>query len=278
MKQQYHKALTISFKHDFFSDGNLRSLAVKPTAETELVLRNTGGLMVAFATGVHILYDSLHYGAERSRADFLEGGDSLKFLITNKDPNFFNYTSGFDTDISRSYFYFGNNSCAVASSKEVLHADPYVGKDDMRLADPKDQIFFAKPFGIMEIRMHKDLEESLQISFSSVSTYWCYVLSTAHLQELVNPAIVNKESREAFSGPELISLSEDRTALAFFSNGPIPHRERMKNTLQLVEDFNKETLSYKMVHPVLPGPDPKHISSLKTTAEYNNKNLSFIFI
>ena len=131
---------------------------------------------------------------------------------------------------------------------------------------------------MIDIRMHKDLENILEISFSSYSTYWCYVLSTDHLQELVNPAIVNKETKEAFTGPELIRLSETQTAPAFFSSKPIPYHERVKNMFQLVEEYNKETLSYKMVWPVLPGPNPKHISSIETTEAYKNKNLSFIFI
>lgn len=278
MMQRYQKAFSIFFKHDFFSDGKLKTFLIKPTAETERVLRNAGAMMVPFQDGIHILYDSLHNSTERSRTDFLKNEDNLRFLITNNDPNFFNYTAGLDTDISRSYLFFGNNSCAVTTGKEVLHSAPFVDKDDLRQTDPKDNISFIKPFGMIDIRMHKDLESSLEISFNSYSTYWCYVLSTDHLQKLVNPAIVNKKTKEAFTGPELIRLSETQTAPAFFSSKPIPYHERVKNMFQLVEEYNKETLSYKMVWPVLPGPNPKHISSLETTEAYKNKNLSFIFI
>lgn len=277
MMQRYQKACSVFFKHDFFSDGSLKALMVKPTPETERKLRNAGAIMVPFASGIHLLYDSFHTGTERSRIDFLANEDSFQFLLLNNDTNFYSYTAGFDTDISRNCLFLGNNSCALATGKEVLHVEAFVGKEDRRMPDAGDRNFFAKPFAMLELHMRKELENSLTITFSSTATYWCYVLSTAHLQELVKPAIVNKETKEVFAASQ-VWLPDDKMVPAFFSSSPIPHQQRMKNTFQLVEEYNQETHSYKIVSPSLPGPNPKYISSVKTTAEHQNKNLSFIFI
>jgi len=271
MMQQYHKAFSIFFKHDFFTDGNLRTLMVRPTAETEMILRNNGSMIVPYQYGIHVLYDSLCYGNERLRTEFLDSGEHLKFLIMNTDNNFFNYTTAFKTDISRNYFFFTNTGTG-------LHQGTHVGKEDFRQTDTKHPDFFVKPFGVIDIQLHSALEESLHISFSTASTYWCYVLSTNHLQELVNPAILNTETNEVFAGPEPARLPDHKTALLFFSKNPIPHYQRMLNTFQLVEEYQPETQNYKVVLPVLPGPNPQHITSIKTAEEHKTKNLSFIFI
>ena len=290
MMQQYHKAFSIFFKHDYFSDGNLRSLTVKPTAETSLILRNNGGMVVPFQYGVHVLYDSLCYGNKRLRTEFLESAGHLDFLITNKDHHFFNYTTDFDTDISSNYFFFTNTSIAeqrndvavarkeTSNGSTVLHKAEYVGKDDVRPVDSKAVDLFSKPFGVIALELHAALEENLRISFKTVSTYWCYVVSTDYLQELVSPAILNKETEELFSGPEPAQLYGDKTVLLFFSRDPIPHHQHMIHTFQLVEEYQPETHRYKVVLPVLPGPSPQRISSIKTTKEYQDKRLSFIFI
>lgn len=270
--QQYEKAFSIFFKHDFFPDGNLRSLTVKPTAETKLTLRNNGGILVPFQYGIHVLYDSLYYGNERLRRDFLGSAEQLKFLVMNMDNNFYNYTTEFNTDISCNYFFFTNTGNAN------LHTGAYVGKADFRKADTRTGDFFTKPFGVIDLQLHDALEESLQISFSTVSTYWCYVVTTDYLQELINPAILDKETKELFSGPEPSRITENQTAFLFFSKRPIPHYQRVPHTFQLVEDYQPETQRHKVILPVLPGPNPQYISAIEIAEQHKGKNISFIFI
>ncbi|MGY0035716.1 hypothetical protein [Pedobacter sp. NJ-S-72] len=229
-------------------------------------------MLVPFQHGVHVLYDSLCYGSERLRAEFLASAKQLNFLLMNRDHNFYNYTTAFNTDISRNYFFFTN------TDNSNLHTGTYVGKDDFRAVDTRDIDLFSKPFGMIDIHLHDALEESLHISFSTASTYWCYVLSTDYLQELINPAILDKEAQELFSGPEPTQLTENRTALLFFSKNPISHYQRVIHTFQLVEEYQTEQQSYKVVLPVLPGPNPQYISSVKIADEHKDKNISFIFI
>jgi hypothetical protein len=202
----------------------------------------------------------------------------LKFLVKNKDTAFFNYTGDFNTDISGSYFLFDNISSSPTRQKGALHRGSIVGKEDIRRVDAGHADFFVKPFGLIHIQLHQDLEESFKISFSSVSTYWCYLLTRNYLQELASPAIIHKETKQAFIGPEPVLLPDGKTALAFFSPMPIPHQERPVVSFQLVEEYDAETLKYKVVLPVLPGPDPHHISSLTTLAAPNGEHFSCIFI
>ncbi len=281
MTQQYHIAFSIFFKHQFFSDGDLKSFVVTPTAKTALKLRNMGAMIKTFQQGFHVLYDTLAHGNNRSRSGFFENGEVLKFIVMNNDTNFFNYTADCSSDISGNYFFFSNSksdSSPSADVKESLQIGAFVGKGDLRPVDTKDPDLFVKPFGMIAIKLHKNLEETFVISFASAATYWCYVITTAYLQELAHPAIVRKETKEVFKGPIPIQLTANTTASAFFSTAAVLQKERPAGTCQLVEDYNTDNQSYKVVLPALPGPDRRHLSSLKTTEEYKEKDVSYIFI
>ena len=276
MTQQYHIAFSVFFRHTFFSDGKLRCLAVFPTAETELLLRNMGAIGKPFQDGFHILYDAFAYGKERSRKEFLKEEAQLKFTVINKDSSFFNYTSDFNTDISRNYFFFENRT---TGEKENLQTGSAVGKEDLRPVNTADPGLFVKPFGLISIRLHKDLAKEFVISFASAETYWCYILTTNYLQELNDPAIIRKETKEPFEGPINVQLTEKSTGMAFLSGATVQLAERaMNHTCQLVEHYNTSSGSYKVVLPALPGPDRRHISSVKTIDEYKDKAISYIFI
>lgn len=160
--------------------------------------------------------------------------------------NFSNYTSGFDKDPSCSYYFFSNDDQSAATSV-------------------KDQL-------------HRDMKESLSKSFGSLSTYWCYILITDDLKNLVNPAIIHKETKEPFNGPETIWINRMGSVQAFFSTTPILDMEQPGNTFQLIERHEAFPLQHKVVIPSLPGPDYNHIAPLNTISEYIGENFTFIFI
>lgn len=278
MIQQYDIAFSIYFKHDFFADGKLRCLTAQPTTETAHFLRDHGGLVKILPDGLHVLYDSLFLGEKRSRAEFLESGITLKFSIQNTDTEFFNYTTDFNTDISSTYFLFKNNYGSATAKKEKLHRDDFVGKDDITTTSSGEDFFFEKPFGLINIQLHKELEQTLSISFTSNSTYWCYIINTGYLQELTQPAIIDKETKQVFNGPEEIQLNEKEIGLAFFSTAPIAHMQRPNAIFQLVEEYEAEARTYKVILPALPRPSINHISSIKNITEQKKEKFSFIFI
>jgi hypothetical protein len=181
-------------------------------------------------------------------------------------------------DLICNYFYFENDTSASVADKGMLHKDRFAGQADIRSIHDIADEYFIKPFGIVCIHIHKELENSFEIAFAGISTYWCYVLTQDYLQELVNPAIIHKETKQVFSGPEPILLPNNKMAMAFFSPEPIPVREYQKACYQLVENYTGSAQRYKVVLPSLPYPNKNHISKLKSVSESKGKNFSYIFI
>lgn len=278
MQQQYEIAFSIFFRHEFFLDGDLKCLTVKPSGKTADILKRAGAIMHVFQNGIHVLYESYTAGRKRSRAEFLEDGWELTFLLENTDPSFFNYTSAFDMDLICNYFYFENDTNSADADKGLLHKYRFAGQDNIRSIHDIASEYFVKPFGIVRILVHKELENSFEIAFAGISAHWCYVLTQDYLQELVNPAIIHKETKQVFNGPEPILLPNNKTGMAFFSPEPIRVREYQKACYQLVENYNASTQRYKVVLPSLPNPNRNHISMLKSVSESKGKNYSYIFI
>jgi hypothetical protein len=279
MQQQYEIAFSIFFRHEFFLDGNLKCLTVKPSEKTAHMLKRAGAIMHVFQNGIHVLYEAYAAGRRRSRAEFLEEGWTLTFLLENTDASLFNYTSAFDMDVSSNYFYFENDTGSPDhGTAGMLHKGRFVSRDDIRSIHDIASEYFIKPFGIVRILVHKELENSFEIAFAGISTYWCYVLTQDYLQELVNPAIIHKETKQVFSGPEPIMLPNNKIAMAFFSTEPIAVREYQKACYQLVENYNASTQRYKVVLPSLPYPNRNHISMLKNVSGPKGRNYSYIFI
>lgn len=278
MQQQYEIAFSIFFRHQFFSDGKLKCLKVKPSRETEGILKRAGAVMHVFKNGIHVLYESFFASEKRSRTEFLKDAWELTFLLENTDPNFFNYTAVADMDISRNCFYFQNDTSLQATNKGMLHKGRFADKDNIRSINDTAGEFFIKPFGVVSILVHSELENSFEIAFAGTATYWCYVLTQDYLQELVDPAIIHKDTKQAFSGPEPIRLPDNRAAVAFFSDEPIAHKEYPEAWYQLVENYNTSTQRYKVVLPSLPHPNRNYISLLKSVSESKGKNYSYIFI
>lgn len=277
MQQQYDKACSIRFRHAFFADNKPASLSIEPHGETALLLKKTGGLAKPFAGGIHVLYESLFAGSSRSREAFLQDAQELFFMIRNTDSLFFCYTSGLDTDPSTHCCWFENNTDGPAQSERALHPGPFADKSVLRPLGQCGIDPFAKPFGIIRLILHQNLENEFTISFAGASTHWCYVLTKDYLLDLSQPAIISKQTKEAFLGPEPIRLADDRRALAFVSPQPIDHRQQQPAHYQLV-DVDAHTNRHRMVLPVLPHPDPRYISSVDMPASRSDKNLSYIFI
>jgi len=278
MQQQYEIAFSIFFRHEFFSDGHLKCLRVKPSGETEDILKKAGAVMHVFQYGIHVLYESFFAGKKRSRTAFLEDAWELTFLVENTDPDFFSYTAVADMDISANYFYFQNDTSSTGSNKGRLHKGTFADRDNIRPVNDTAREYFIKPFGVVSILMHRELEDSFEIAFAGATTYWCYVLTQDYLQELVSPAIIHKDTRQVFSGPESIRLPDNSMAVAFFSDEPIALKEYPKAYYQLVENYNTSTQRYRVVLPALPYPNRSHISLLKSVSESKARNYSYIFI
>ena len=258
MHLQYKIAFSVYFQHPYFDGGKLRSLTVQPSVLTTLDMRKNGYALKYFGHGFHVLFDSLFAGNIRTREEALEGG-VLRFLLMNNDSSFFNYTPDFGADITKQAFYF-SNSLTGLSQQSDLHNDSVVDGRCIRPADSFGESFFIKPFGVIDITLGRHMENTFFISYAGLSTYWRYLLVHDYLQELINPAIVHKDARIGFTGPEAVLLPDGKKALCFCSPDPIALCESPDKSYQLIEYHNIHENRYRVILPSLPNPDIHTIS------------------
>lgn len=136
-----------------------------------------------------------------------------------------------------------------------------------------------KPFALLDMHIHEQLEEKYVLRFRARSTFWKYILVSDHLRQLNKPAIVDTAGRPAFSGPENITLPDERAALVFASTSPIGFSEMPVHAYRLVENYEAETGKYKVVISTLPQADIHTLSNgAKRTDSTDNTGFSEIFI
>ncbi len=197
MASTYDTLTEVLFKHTYFPGEIPVGLTVSPDDATRHLLLRLGLICKVSANRVVLYYDAAFAGSPRTREQVLSQTETLVFTITNADAAFLNYTGNIEKgNISKSVFLFSN--VVNEEVRDGLTKDAYVSTDDMVPVEETGRSFFTKPFGLLMIRLHKELGTSLGIKFQAKATYWRYVLASEHLKILVNPAIVHKETREAF--------------------------------------------------------------------------------
>lgn len=280
MDYRYHTLTTVRFGHTYFPDKSYRSFTVEPDAETQHHLRRLSILFKPTADGFTLLYET-GPGLERERSDVLNEKLVLGFTVVNRDPGLLNYTEGLPEDIASTILYFRND---VSKTTGLLHVNTYfdAGETLQNQApdkeNPDNRSFFVKPFGFIRIALHEALEETLGVLFKGRETIWRYILTSEHLQDLSGPAVIHKETRQAFKGPVMIDLPDGTKRMAFESPTRLPLSSRAEKQYQLVENFDPASGRYKVVMSVLPNPDTRHISAIRDPEGRDAAIFSEIFI
>lgn len=226
--------------------------------------------------GFTLLYETSSNGTKRSRQEILDGETSLRFHVTLTDSNFFNYTeTGIET-ITETVFYFHNigGDKNERSSTANLHEKDFVSKADVRSCEEIGERFFTKPFAVIDLCLLKDLSSQMYIYFREKQTYWRYILAGDYLQTLQKPAVISDVN--TFKGPQKLVLPDKKEALAFVSEAPIGLNQIPGKTFKLVENYEPEMKTYRIVKRMLPTPDISSISLLDK--EDKTKQYSEIFI
>jgi hypothetical protein len=140
-----------------------------------------------------------------------------------------------------------------------------------------DEIYFVKPFAILDLKIAPELPENYSLNFKSKETIWRYILLGEHLQSLNNPSILDNTGAEPFEGPEWLKVS-GTNGLAFRSKQAISLSDSSIQNFQLVENFDAATGRYKVIMRALPKANPESITLIKDENTIANNNYSEIFI
>lgn len=151
---------------------------------------------------------------------------------------------------------------ASLTPRDNLQQDKFVSEKDIDNRKAFRNKYFSKPFAQVSLLLHSGLKENYTIQFAAKGTYWCYILLSAHVKELKNPAILNKSTKDVFAGPKLVTLPGNRKENAFVSNEPILLTSTPNRSFSLVENYEPGKDRHKVIISVLPNPDINHFSDI----------------
>ena len=255
MNSNYEKLFTVHFKHEYFTNDVLASIAIKPTNETiklirdyELVLRNHKG-----SFSIH--YPTVFASETNTRDKILADQLNFNFTLECNDPYLLNYTSNLPNRIENLMFNFQYPNV----SKNKLHQKDFVSETDLVDFRSFEIPYFAKPFGHLKIVLDKNMPLENYIKFAAPSLYWRYIIKSPYLLDYSDLAIMNKLKNIIFDGPYPANLPNGEAALTFVSPSTIPQKELSDLNWQLVEQYNEKN-SGRVVLPNLPHPNHKMVS------------------
>lgn len=294
MLTTYRKLFSVSFEHSYFSDGRCRGLGLEPTTDTAYLLKRHAFLFRQHATGFDLLFENAS-GKELTRERILMEAHTLRFYINLTDVTLFSITTGLPADPREALMWFTNIDAEgrQAINRELLHAGEFSGATEIRqltmmkkqLVEEQmnsgkanepahqvnawqdgpsfEQLYFTPRFGIVEIKLHEQLGESLFVRFESRSLFWRYILISPYLNQLENPMVVNINTKMIFQGPEGLILPDGKKGIAFISKAPIPLSQIPDQSYRLGVNYDPQTnLFQKDIILSLPNPDPNKISDL----------------
>lgn len=279
MQNKYDLLVEVIFTHAYFGGTQFGGIQTDIPEDTRTVLINNGLLFRSMPDGFKILFDTRFAGRQRERSGVT--GLSLLFRLRLADPDFYTYTAIDPVDISRSFFYFSNAAGpdSPQPAPGLLHSGDFASANDMVVFGKLPGNCFGPHFGWLQLALDESLENTYQVRFPVRSVYWNYIVVSEHLKELSSPAIIDAATREAFDGPETITLQDNRSALSFVSGEQIPWNLSEKKTCQLVANFEAGMDKYKVVMAALPRPGLQILSNgRKPDGKPVNRECSEIYI
>jgi|GEM_PF-971551 len=272
MNFQFEILFTISLRHAYFEDGVFRACNAVATADTREIMKRYGMGYKVLPGKIQVFYDTRFAGSNRSRASLLKEGLVLGFELQVTDAHFLAYTSLPYYQPSVTAMYFSNTDFDNADSPygTLLHAGEAVTVANIvcPVANPgKPQPISPVPHGIIDMALTETLEEQFCIAFTPGTAYWQYILLSDHLKELHNPSVIHKDTREAFKGPARVMMPDGKEGIAFISGEAMVYSQKPSKFFQLVEEYDAQQDKGKVVIPMLPNPDVKHITGIRSPFE-----------
>jgi hypothetical protein len=311
MVLKFETLFTIQVEHNYFSDNLFRGFKISPTDDSRQLMKRYGIIYRAVPGGFTILFESFFAGEERNREKLLAEELVFHFRMQLTDQLFYNYTASVPTDLSDKIFWFSNvdEKRKPKKNQKILHQDEFAGPAEALLlavlrkkqediliqagqADAKNMILFAwpggpsfnelyfsRPFGFIEIQLNNLLEEKMNIRFSTMSTFWRYVLLSDYLQNWPDAAIIDNSSGKKLQGPEALTLPDGRTVKSFITEKPVELTQKRNTSFQLIEHYDPSNDQQSKDQNVLPNPDISNVSKINFSGNIViKKNISNILL
>lgn len=274
MASKFEILFSIRLSHGYFPGEVPVGFSFVPDEATRHLLLRLGLVFRVQADRLSVFYDTHFAGRPHQRQQILSNDEVLVFHLANSDTSFLNYTEGIAVDNISKYLFLFSNEVEKGALRATLQSDEYVTSAELKLVD---QPLFSKPFGQIRIKLHQDLPNTFNIRFQAKSTYWRYILTSEHLKSLVNPAVVHKETRQAFAGPEIMILPDQREAIVFRSMQPVQMTALPNKSFQLLENYEPSSGKGRVIIGMMPNPSGTMISALPSS-ESESFNYSEIFL
>ena len=257
MLYKFDKLFSVTFHHSYFAESHFNGIRVSPTKESQSLLNKYGLPYKTLSNGLQVYYETSFEGRERHRASLLKENITLQFRIDLADLSFYNYTGNIHDNPSDRVFWFSNldENQQIRKDTDLLHAAEYVSEKDKKpLMNYKN--LNSPPFGFIEIQFNEIQSELMLIRFSTLCTYWRYILTSEYLQKLEKPAIINKTTQKQFIGPEIFELPDGKKVKAFTSSEPIALTEKINKSFQLGDNYDPVAKHFETdLISVLPNPN-----------------------
>ena len=246
----YLKLFSVDVEHGFFSDGLWRDLRFVPCAATQALIEKAGMIIRKTANGFELYYDqSLIESLKLFLTD--RGGElSFAFKVHVNDQAFKIYSDIFtgDNDLLP---YFSSEQSVTEGDRIRLHRETVVSEKELQpiesqalsdLLSRRDRL--VRPAFALRILFrpahNRSLEKNLEaaparyyLRFGPRQTYWKYYLLGSFAG--MRASIVDLDDGIGFDSLDRVSLSDNRSALAFRSKVAIPLRQHSACRFQLRE-------------------------------------------
>lgn len=277
MASKYNILFGITITHSYFPDEIARGFSLVPDDATRHLMLRLGLVFRSSGNRFSVFFDAQFAGNSRLREEVLMNTATLVFHLSNNDALFLNYTGNIEpVNMSKAVFLFSNLTGGGELRDGLINAQA-VSTADMITTDQMEEPAFTKPFGQVRVRLHAGLHELLTIPFQSKATFWRYILTSEHLKTLVNPAIIHKDTKQAFLGPEVLVLPDQREALVFRSATPVQMSALPNKSFQLLENYEPVSGRGRVIMNMMPNPNNSTINLLPGSGT-EKLNYSEIFL
>lgn len=127
MEQTYQYLLSLELKHEYFKDGQFKSIQVSYDEQTQRLIKNLGIILKPYPGGMHILASDTELLNDTTLST------PIRLFLTCNDPYYMNYSELPDYRPSDTVLYF-NNLDSIQHSESTalrLHQKDYVGQNDV---------------------------------------------------------------------------------------------------------------------------------------------------
>lgn len=247
----YHPLVSIAVEHMFYSPAPCRGLKFVPTSDTSITINKIGLLTRNTSNGISVFYDEHTTGILQGYVDDSDDPLILTFKVFSKNPLFENFTER-PIHQKNAILYFDNRGMKTQTSgKQRLHDEEYVSSINFKnmdapwlenILDIKDRhlrpifivrLFMSKYYNNLLDKHLNVISRKYYLKFKSRKTFWKYYMLGLMAQKNSYIADLNEAIKFEFTGKEI--LSDNRTALTFRSEKPIPMRDTFSYRFQLKE-------------------------------------------